>query len=73
MKWLHGMNMDSWYEHGIMVLTIPMVLTQTHGIVSVLLNHTRTRGLSVTRIRDFFLLLLGKDIISLIGVSLFEE
>ena len=30
---------DSWYRHGLMVLTTLMVLTQTHGIVSVL-NHT---------------------------------
>ena len=30
-----------------------MVLTWTHGIVSVLLNHTRTRGTSVARMRDF--------------------
>ena len=30
-----------------------MVLTKTHGIESVLLNHTRTRGPSVTRMRDF--------------------
>ena len=37
-----------------MVLTTPMVLTKTHGIESVLLNHTRTRGPSVTRMRDFF-------------------
>ena len=46
--------MGSWYRHGLMVLTTPMVLTQTHGIVLVLLNHTRTRGPSVTRVRDFF-------------------
>ena len=32
--------MDSWYRHGFMVLTTPMVLPQTQGIVSVLLNHT---------------------------------
>ena len=37
-----------------MVLTIPMVLTKTYGIESVLLNHTRTRGPSVTHVRDFF-------------------
>ena len=36
-----------------MVLTTPMVLTKTHGIESVLLNHTCTRGPSVTRMRDF--------------------
>ena len=27
---------------------------ETHGIESVLLNHTHTRGRSVTRMRDFF-------------------
>ena len=31
-----------------------MVLTKTHGIESVLLNHTCTRGPSVTRMRNFF-------------------
>ena len=36
-----------------MVLTTPMVLTKTHGIESVILNHTHTRGPSVTRMRDF--------------------
>ena len=35
----HGINKDSWYRHGLMVLTTAMVLTYTHGIVSVLLNH----------------------------------
>ena len=33
---------------------VPMVLTQTHGIVSVLLNLTYTRGRSVTSMRDFY-------------------
>ena len=33
-----------------MVLTIPMVLTYTHGIESVLMNRRRTTGPSVTRI-----------------------
>ena len=37
-----------------MVLTSPMVLTQTHGIVSVLLNHKHTREPSVARMRNFF-------------------
>ena len=37
-----------------MVLTTPMVLTLTHGILSDLLNHTHTRGPSVARMRDFF-------------------
>ena len=49
-----GIDKDSWYRQGFMVLTTPMVLTKTHGIESVLLNHTRTRGPSVTRMRDFF-------------------
>ena len=53
--WTHGIGKDSWYGHRLMVLTTPMVLTKTHGIVSVLLNHTLTRGPSVTRMRDFFL------------------
>ena len=30
-----------------------MVLTYTHGVKSVPLNHTHTRGLSVTRMQDF--------------------
>ena len=45
---------DSWYRQGIMVLTTPMVFTQTHGIVSVFLNHTHTRGPSVARMQDFY-------------------
>ena len=36
---------DSWYKQGL------IVQTQTHGIESVLLNHTCTRRPSVTRIR----------------------
>ena len=31
-----------------------MVFAQTDGIVSVLLDHTRTRGPSVARMRDFY-------------------
>ena len=50
----YGIDKDLWYGQGLMVLTTPMVLTKTHGIESVLLNHTRTRGPSVTRMRDFF-------------------
>ena len=50
----HGIDKDLWYGQGLMVLTTPMVLTQTHGIESVILNHTLTRGPSVTRMRDFF-------------------
>ena len=45
--------MDSWYRHGLMVLTTPMVLTSTHGIVSVLMNNKHTRGPSVASMRDF--------------------
>ena len=37
-----------------MVLTTTMVFAQTDGIELVLLNHTCTRGPSVTRMRDFF-------------------
>ena len=83
----HGIDMDSWYRHGLMVLTWTlsiemdswfrhelMVQTWTHGIDKdswykthgidnthgsdldswyrmVFLNHTRTRGPSVTRMR----------------------
>ena len=70
--WTHGIDMDTWFRHGLMVktcthgigqdsqyvhrlmiLTTPMVLTKTHGIVSVLLNYTHTRGPSVACMRDF--------------------
>ena len=37
-----------------MVLTTTMVFAQTDGIELVLLNHTCTRGPSVTRMRDFY-------------------
>ena len=53
--WTYGTGKDSWYGHRLMVLTRPMVLTYTHGILSVLLNHTHTRGPSVTRMWDFYL------------------
>ena len=55
----HGIDMDScidkdsWYRYRFMVLTTPRVLTYTHGIESVFLNPTRTRGPSVARMRDF--------------------
>ena len=49
----HGIDKDLWYRQQLMVLTTPMVLTKTHGIESVILNQTRTRGPSVTRMRDF--------------------
>ena len=48
------MDMDSWYKHELMVITTRMVWTETHGIESVILNHTRTRGPSVARMRDFY-------------------
>ena len=51
--WTHGLDMDSGYKHRLMVLTTPMIFTQTDGIVSALLDHTHTRGRSVTRMRDF--------------------
>ena len=70
--WTHGIDMDTWFRHGLMVktcthgigqdsqyvhrlmiLTTPMVLTKTHGIVSVLRNHTHTRGPSVACMQDF--------------------
>ena len=49
----HGIDKELWYRQGLMVLTTPMVLTKTNGIESVLLNHTCTRGPSVTRMQDF--------------------
>ena len=48
------------YRHGLMVLTPPMVFSQTDGIVSVLLDHTHTKGLSVARMQDFFFTFLMK-------------
>jgi hypothetical protein len=42
------------YRHGLMVLTTTMVFAQTDGIELVLLNHTCTRGPSVTRMQDFY-------------------
>ena len=50
-----------------MSLTTPIVLTQTHGIVLVLLNRTRTRRPSVTRMRDFLSSKLGFDKFSIVG------
>ena len=55
----HGIDLESWYRHGRIVLSTPIVLTQslslsqTHGIEAVLPNHTSTRGPRVTRMRDF--------------------
>ena len=51
----HGINMDSWYRYRPMVLPTPMVLTEIHGIGSVVLNHTHTKGPSVTRMQECFL------------------
>ena len=51
----HGIDKDSWCRQGLMVLTTPMVLTKTHGIESVFLNHTRKRGPSVICMRDFYI------------------
>ena len=51
----HGIDIGSWYRHQLMVSTKAMLLTQTPGIVLVLLNHTRTRGPNVTRMQNFFL------------------
>ena len=53
--WTLGIDIHSWYKHGLMVLTKPMVSTQTHGIVSVLLNHTHTRGPGVACMQKFLL------------------
>ena len=50
----HSIDKASWYRQGLMVFTTPMVLILTHGMVSVLLNLTRTKGPSVARVRDFF-------------------
>ena len=49
----HGIDKDFWYRQQLMVLTTPIVLTKTHGIELLILNHTRTRGPSVTHMRDF--------------------
>ena len=45
----HGIYKDLWYRLKL------IVLTNTHGRESVILNHIRTKGPSVTRMRDFFL------------------
>ena len=39
----HGIDKDSWFRQGLMVLTTPMILTYTHGIESILLSHTHER------------------------------
>ena len=48
----YGIDKDLRYRQGLMVLTTHMVLTETHGRESVLLNHTCMRGPSVTRMRQ---------------------
>ena len=53
-KLTHGIDMDSCDRHGLMELTTGMVLTQTHGIVLVLLNNTRKRGQSAPHMTCFF-------------------
>ena len=45
--WTYGIHIDSWYRHGLMVFNTPMVLTQTDGLLLVLLNHTHIIGPSV--------------------------
>ena len=39
----HGIDKNSWYGLGIMVQTRTLGIAFAHGIVLVLLNHTRTR------------------------------
>ena len=43
LTWIHGKGMDSLYIYGLMELTTLTVFSQTHGKVSVLLNHTHKR------------------------------
>ena len=58
----HGMDIDSWYRNRLKVQTrthgIDMdshkILPSTHGIVSVLLNHTCMRGPSLAQMQDLF-------------------
>ena len=50
--WDQGKGMDSCYRHGL------MGYTWTHGIELVLLNHKRTKGLSVALMRGFLLNIL---------------
>ena len=53
--------MESWYRYGLIIYGHGRTYgidnthgTQTHGIESVLFNHTPMRGPSVARMRDFF-------------------
>ena len=50
-------------------MTPHMIFAQTDGIVSVLLDHTCTRGPSVTRMWDFYVLLLLSTHIEIFSVS----
>ena len=48
----NGIDKDSWCRQRLVVLTTPMILAWNHGIEKVLLNHTHTKGPSVTRMQD---------------------
>ena len=54
----------------LMVLRTPMAFTQTLGIVSVLLNHPRTRGQSVARMRDFWFFIAMTQFMKYYGSAL---
>ena len=45
--WTHHIDLDSWCIPGHMLLTL------TYGIVSLFLNYTQTKGLSVACMQDF--------------------
>ena len=49
----HVICKDWWYTHGLIVLTTSMVLTYTHGIVLILLNHMIFFYCIVATIHDF--------------------
>ena len=58
--WTHGLDMDSWYSHGLRVLAKTHGMDNTHGIdlnsqysIGTTKSHTRTRGPSAVRMRDF--------------------
>ena len=51
--WTHSIIKYSGYVYRLLVWTTPMVLTKTHGIELVLLNHTCTKGLSFSHMQDF--------------------
>ena len=50
-----------------MELTAPMVLTQSQGMVSVLLNHTCTRGPSVARRQEYFFKYIETSFVWFVG------